>query len=236
MKIIRQDVDSKVLVITPLLPGHKISKQTKTSIKRNNIPFTWIISEGNNNIPRNIQLGLDEFRKTNKKCPPYILPLDRDIILGRYFIDRMVFVLDIIPEDVAYTYANFEFKGEIDKKFPAIPFDINKLAFNNYISSNSLIKIRYLDEIGGFVTDEHYKRLLDWCTFLKFYQHGYIGMPTPNANFTAISTKDDISAGTVEDFKLKRERVLEDFVKPIMQKQEAQEVFDPEPLDNVLTF
>jgi hypothetical protein len=151
-------------------------------------------------------------------------------------LDRMVFILDILPEDVAYTYSNFEFKGEIDKKFPAIPFDIKKLSYNNYISSNSLIKIKFLDKIGGFVTDEHYKRLLDWCLFLTFYQHGYIGMPTPNANFVATSTKDDVSAGTVQDFELKRKRVLEDYVKPIMQKEEAQATFDPEPLNDVLTF
>jgi hypothetical protein len=61
-------------------------------------------------------------------------------------------------------------------------------------------------------------------------------MPTPNANFVATSTKDDVSAGTVQDFELKRKRVLEDFVKPIMQKEEAQATFDPEPLNDVLTF
>ena len=242
MKIIRQDKDSKVLVVTPLLPNHKISKDTKKTIKRNKVPFTWITSEGHNNIPVNVENGLNDYRKKfHKHLPLYILPLDRDIILGRSMIDRMVAVLDILPDEIAYTYANFEFKGAIDKKFPAKPFDINALVFNNYISSNSLIKIKYLDAIGGFVKDNKYKRLLDWCLWLKFYQHGYIGMPTPNANFIALSTPNDISAGTQEDFELKRKRVLEDFVKPIMEKAKKEDsshsVDDVEPpLDNVLTF
>lgn len=239
MNIIKESANAKVLVITPLLPDHKISKETKKTIKRNTVPFTWISYEGNDNIPTNVQNGLNEFRKYKKNdIPEFLLPLDRDIILGRGMIDRMCVALSMLPLEVAYTYANFEFKGAINKKFPAQTFDINKLVFNNYISSNSLIRISALNDVGGFVTDDKYKRLLDWALWLKFYQHGYIGMPCPIASFTAISTKDDISAGTAEDFELKRRRVMVDFVTPIIEKakknMEVEKSVDDEP--EVLSF
>jgi hypothetical protein len=239
MNIICENKNSKVLVITPLLPGHKISKETKKTIKRNNIPFTWISYEGNNNIPTNVQNGLNEYRKCSKSLPTCILPLDRDIVLGRNMIDRMFIAMSILPEEVAYVYVNFEFKGTVNKQFPAQAFDINKLVFNNYISSNSLIRLKCLDAVGGFVTDDKYKRLLDWCMWLKFYQHGYIGMPCPIAKFVAISSENDISAGTAEDFELKRRRVMTDFVNPIIEKAKKEiqaQSYKPEPLSDVLTF
>lgn len=238
MQIIKQDKKSKVLVITPLLPGHKVSKDTKRTIKRNETPFSWISYESENNIPTNVQNGLNEFRKSNK-LPPYILPLDNDIILGRGMIDRIVVAMEMLPRNVAYVYANFEFKGRINKKFPAQAFDINKLVLNNYISSNSLIRLESLDSIGGFVTDDKYKRLLDWALWLKFYSYGYIGMPCPIANFIAISKENDISAGSYDDFRNKRSRIMEDFIKPLIEKAKMEmenETPPVEPLDDVLTF
>jgi hypothetical protein len=237
INILREDKDSEVLVVTPLLPGHKISKETKVTIRRNNTPITWITSEGNNNIPTNVQSGMYAYRDKSKYTPKYILPLDRDISLGRGMIDKMVLALNILPSNVAYTYANFEFKGTVNQKFPAQKFDINRLVFNNYISSNSLIKIECLDAVGGFVTDDKYKRLLDWAMWLKFYQYGYIGMPCPIASFVATSSENDVSAGTVEDFRIKKQRVITDFVTPIIDKakKEAQ-TKEIEPLSDVLTF
>lgn len=241
LKIIREDEQSEVIVVTPLLPGHKISKDTRRTIKRNNIPFTWVSYESDNNIPTNVEKGLNEYRKQNNRVPRYLLPLDRDITLGRGMIDRMFAAIISTPDNVAFTYANFEFKGEVDMKFPAKPYDINSLVMNNYISSNSMIKIEALDDVGGFVKDDRFKRLLDWCMWLKFFENGYIGMPCPIAHFVAVSTKDDISAGTNEDFYLKRKRVLEEIIKPLVKRnmeaqQQIAQTEEPEPLDNVLTF
>lgn len=242
IKIIREDKNSEILVVTPLLPGHKVSKDTKRTIKRNNIPFTWIISEGNNNIPINVENGLNEYRKQAGESLRYLLPLDRDIILGRSMLDRMYVSLRSSPVHIAYTYANFEFRGVVNKEFPAIPFDINSLVFNNYISSNSMIKIECLDKVGGFVKDDKYKRLLDWCLWLKFFDNGFIGLPCPIASFIATSTEDDISTGTNQDFYLKRKRVLEDIVKPLVKRnmekqyQEANKSDTMEPIENVLSF
>ena len=58
VEIIREDKEAEVLVITPLLPGHKVSKETKKTINRNNTKLVWIKSIGDNNIPTNVENGL----------------------------------------------------------------------------------------------------------------------------------------------------------------------------------
>ena len=210
--------NAEVVVITPLLPGHKVSKETKKTLKRNKVPYTWIHSIGNNNIPTNVQYGLDHYLYDLKGEAKYVLPLDRDIILGRNMIDKMASILSNTPETVAYTYASFEFKGTINIKFKARTFDPVALCRDNYISSNSLIKIEELYNIGGFVTENKYKRLLDWCLWLHFFYKGYQGVPTPKTSFIAISTKDDVSAGSDYEYRTKKKHVFNDFIKPIIEK------------------
>lgn len=223
LKKVKADENPLVLIVTPLLPNHRISKETKKTIKRNKTPILWITSQGENNIPQNTQIGIEWCRNTGK-LPPYFLMLDCDIILGRSMIDRLVKCLSNTPDEIAYSYASFEFKGSFDRKFPADPFDINRLVQHNYISSNSLIKMDKLDEVGGLVTDNKYKRLLDWALWLKFFHNGYYGMPCPNARFIAKSTDKDISAGSQQDYDEKRKRVLQDFVKPLVEKYSQQDV------------
>ena len=221
--IIKEDIDSELLVATPLLPGHKISRETKVSIKRNDIPFTWITCTGEYNIPTNWWYGSQEY---NTQLPttylPYILPLDRDINLGRHMLDRMLEVIKQSKEQYAFCYCNFEFKGSINNKFPCQPYDINRLLQGNFISSNSMMKYDYLEFIGGPVMDQKYKRLLDWALWLKFYQYGYYGIPCPAASFVAYADEDSISAGTAEDYKVKHRRVHEDFVIPIAAKAQEE--------------
>lgn len=217
LKTIKEDENPQVLVVTPLLLNHKISRETKKTIKRNKTPLVWITSEGNNNIPTNAEIGI-KWYKNCKKLPPYFLMLDNDIILGRNMIDRLVKCLSSSSDEVAYAYGSFEFKGSFNRKFPAETFDINRLAQHNYISSNSLIKLNKLDEIGGLIKDNRYKRLLDWALWLKFFYHGYYGIPCPNAKFVAKASDKDISAGSQQDYDTKRERVLQDFVKPLVEK------------------
>lgn len=223
IKIVKEVKKTDVLVITPLLPGHQISKETKRSIKRNTIPYTWITSEAENNIPTNLQNGLDWWKKQKGSLPKYYLMIDRDIILGRYMIDRMYNLfeeaLTQTPDaPFAFCYASFEFKGHINKEFPANPYDINQLLRGNYISSNSMFKSDIVDSIG-LVTDDKYKRLLDWAFYLKLFLEGpYAGLACPKAHFVAQSTEDDISARSEEDYKLKHKQVHDDFVLPIIEK------------------
>ena len=213
----------EVVVVTPLLPGHKISRETKVTIKRNKIPFIWIKSIGKNNIPKNVSLGVEHIIPKYHSIN-YVLPLDRDIVLGRGMIDKMYISIKNSPPHIGYTYASFEFKGVVNKAFPAEPFNINKLVTTNYISSNSMIKLTALGEIDGFVVGEKYKRLLDWCMWLKMYDKGIYGLPCPNASFIAISSASDISAGSNEEYKIKAKHVFNDFIQPMIDKEKVMDI------------
>ena len=113
VKELVEHTNPKVLVVTPLLVGHEISRQTRTSIKRNEVPFTWIVAEGKFNIPSNVDHALRIFKARHKFLPEYFLMIDRDITLGRNMIDRMYKRLSPLNPPIAYTYANFEYKGYI---------------------------------------------------------------------------------------------------------------------------
>ena len=215
--VVNECKDPEVLVVTPLLPDHEVSRETKISIKRNKTKFTWVKSYGNNNIPTNA-LEAVKWYKSFKKLPPFYLMIDRDIVLGRGMIDRLVAALKKYSwaDKVGYAYASFEFKGHVNQKFPADPFDINRLLQANYISSNSLFRSKLIEEVG-LVTDDKYKRLLDYAFLLKAFKMGYVGVPVPGASFVAQSTENDISAGSQQDYVIKYKRVFEDFIRPIIK-------------------
>lgn len=206
----------EVLVVTPLLPDHEISRETKISIKRNKTQFSWIKSYGDKNIPANAMEAI-KYYKSFRQLPPYYLMVDRDIVLGRGMIDKLVGMLKTHSKfkQVGYAYASFEFQGHVNQKFPADPFDINRLLQANYISSNSLFRSEVIEEVG-LVTDDKYKRLLDYAFLLKCFKAGYVGLAVPQASFIAKSTEKDISAGSQEDYTIKYKRVFEDFIQPII--------------------
>jgi hypothetical protein len=207
--------NSEILAITPLLPGHKISKETKVGLKRSDDLFNWVSFEGKNNIPTNVTYGIEEFKRRYKR-PKYVIIIDNDIIPGRNMLTKMCQLLSRTKDDIAYCYANFEFTGTINAKFHGLKFDPMQLLNANYISSNSMIKYDMLVEVGGFVTDDKYKRLLDWALWLKFLSVGKHGILCPDAHFVAMSDENTISAGTKEDYQLKYNRVREDFIAPML--------------------
>lgn len=215
-----------LLVVTPLGPNNQISKETKRSIKRNEIPYTWVSYKSANNCATNAQLGINAFFAENKFLPPFFLLLDDSVICGRHMLDRMFKTLEKSGPGVAYCYCNFEFKGAINNKFPADDFDVNRLIRSNYISSNSMIKTRRLNDIGWLVTDEKYHRLLDWCLWLKFLQYGFIGIPCKEASFVDIAKESSVSVRSLEDYRIKYKNVIDDFVKPILRKsrEEAEKI------------
>lgn len=215
--VLKECKNPEILVVTPLLPDHKVSKITKKTIKRNEIPFYWISSAGNNNIPTNAQEGINWYKHNFSELPPYYIMIDRDIEMGRRMLDRLYVKLNSNCFDiVAYVYATFEFKGEINAQFPARPFDINRLVKANYISSNTMFKSSVIEEVG-LVTDDKYVRLLDYAFLLKCFGKGYVGIPEPTAWFIAHSTKNDISARGQEDYKNKYLAVYEDFIQPLLK-------------------
>ena len=222
IQVIKATKFPDVLVVTPLLERHRISKNTKKSIHRNHLKYFWISSEGNNNIPTNYEQGIWWAQQNlGRKFPKYSIMIDNDIILARSMLDRLYdeFKDDslISFDNVAFSYASFQFKGEVNAQFPADPFDIKRLMQANYISSNSMFKTDVIEKVG-LVTDNKYKRLLDYAFLLKLAANGYVGIPEPRARFVAVSEPGSISAGNVDDYRLKYQRVHNDFIKPLLEK------------------
>jgi len=216
IKIIQECKNPEILVVTPLLTGHKISGITKKTLKRNKVSFMWISSEGNQNIPKNALDGILWYKNKFGKLPPYYMMIDRDIEAGRGLLDRLYTILEKSQLSIGFSYASFKYVDYINAEFPAIPYDINRLIYGNYISSNSMFKSHVIEDVG-LVTDDKYKRLLDWAFLLKCYAHGYIGVPEPHANFIAHSEQDSISSGSQNDYQIKFKRVFDDFIKPMLK-------------------
>ena len=218
LDVIVKNKDPEILVVTPLLPNHGISKVTLKTVKRNDVSIYWISSSGNNNIPTNALNGINWYKNKFGKLPPYYIMIDCDIEMGRHMLDRLHKKLEKSKTfvNVGYSYATFQFKGHVNADFPAMAFDINKLLKGNYISSNSLFKSSVIESVG-LVTDDKYKRLLDYAFLLKCFKMGYYGLPEPNAWFIAHSTENDISAGSQDDYRTKYLRVYDDFIKPIIK-------------------
>ena len=61
IKFVKEVKNPEVLIVTPLLTGHEISKETKRTLKRNKTMFDWITSENNENIPTNLENGLNDY-------------------------------------------------------------------------------------------------------------------------------------------------------------------------------
>lgn len=199
-----------ILVITPLLTGDKVSVETKKTLKRCSIPFEWISYMGDGNPCKNTQLAWNEYKK-NRDTPPFIIKIDNDIVAQRGMLDVMHKTLTNAPHLVSYCYCNFEFRGAVNQKFPAIPFDAERLKKTNYISSCSLIKSHRLDGAGGFVTDDKGFRLLDWALWLKLLKQGSIGIGTTRTSFVAMASPNSVSARGGGDYFEKKEWVLDNF-------------------------
>lgn len=217
IKIIKKAKDPKVLIVTPLWAGHAISKETKKTLKRNDIQFDWISSSGRYNIPTNLENGLDWYDK-KFGLPDYYMMIDRDIIAGRHLIDRLYDKLSKVAGTnmigsyfYAFAYASFQFKGTINCNFPAVEYNIQRLLQANYISSNSMFFTEAARAVG-LVKNKKYERLLDWAFLLKLLKVGYVGIPCPEASFIAVSTSTDISARSNEDYRIKHARVSKDFI------------------------
>lgn len=226
LNILKQGKTKELLVITPLLIGHSISNETKKSIKKNDIDFTWISYEGTGKHATNVQAGINQFKKQFNFLPKYIQIIDRDIILGKNMLDRLhdTLVSASVKSDnkYAFSYCPFEYKGYMNVKFSPMEYDIKKLIKGNYISSNSMYNSQIIELVGGFITDEKMHRMSDWVMFLNLYKNGYIGKLCYNASFIAMSTKNDISAGSNEEYISTYKLIYQNFIKSILDQQERQ--------------
>ena len=217
-KIVKCNKKPEILAITPLSPGDRISIDTKKSVKRNRTPFVWISYMGKNNPYKNVDIAYKQYRRENGVVPKYVIKIDNDIKVSKHWLDKMYKALESGKPEIAYSYTSFEFTGAINIKFPLRKFDPDYLLKMNYISSCSLVKTQLLDQIGGFVTDDKYFRLLDWALWLKFLRFGFIGQPVENAHFCAYASPTSVSCRSAEDYKEKALAIKEDFINPVINK------------------
>ncbi len=213
--VVKPNCEPQILVITPLKRGDKISKDTKKSIKRNNTPIEWISYMGDGNPAKNVAIAYKKYRRSNGSVPPFVIKIDNDINASRCMLDKMYQGLMNAEEKYAYGYCGFEFTGAVNMKLPLSQFNPNVLLKANYISFNSLIRTKTLDECGGFVTDDSGFRLLDWCLWLRLLKKGYHGLPIDKAYFTAFASESTVSAGSDEDYMIKHQWVQKNFIDPI---------------------
>jgi len=212
---IKKDSYPEVLVITPLRPTDRISDKTLETIHSNNTKFDWISLKGDGNPYKNVDNALRIYNKHNG-LPKYIIKVDNDIMAKSGMLDKMSYTLDNSVDKVAYTYCTFKFTGSIEMTFTVRPFDMKYLMRCNYISSISMMKSLCLKEIGGFITDNKYFRLLDWALWLQFLSFGFIGEPTLDTSFIAYASKNSVSAGSMEGYLNKRSLIEEDFIKKLL--------------------
>lgn len=217
MKIIKKVKNPKFLVITPLRISDSISENTLSLLNTTKTEFDWISYSGNNNIPKNTQLALNEYEE-NIGNVDYLIKVDNDITPNSNFLDSLYNILENSNDNIAYSYCSFEFSNEKTKIcINAFDFDELQLLNYNYISSISMIKRNALKEIGDFIYDDQYVRLLDYALWLKFLSHNYIGIYDKNTYFKAELNENSISAGSSEDYELKMSRIKNDFILPYIR-------------------
>ena len=209
IKVLHLSESPEFSIVTPLKTGDSISNATKDSVFKCCVNFNWISVESDNNVMKNFEIGFFELLK-RKQLADHVIKIDNDTEWTEDTLEEMTFVLQESDDNVGYSYCSFQYKGAINNSFPAIDFNVEKLKQGNYISSNSMFKSKVIFDIG-LVTDDQYIRLLDWAFLLKCLKNGYIGKPSAGF-FTAYSSKDSISARSTEDYNIKKERVLKDFL------------------------
>ena len=215
LNIIQKVKNPMVLIITPLLTGHTILKECKKSVKRNDIEFDWVSHEGDGEAPENLQSAIDGYKDKYKVLPPYTFVLARDIICGRHMIDRLHNKLKDTPDNIGFSYCPFEFKGHLNMKVPPIEYNINKLIVKNYISGVSLYKSNVLEKVHGFTAEKFLHRLNDWAMFIRLYREGYSGILCKDTYFIAISSENDISSGSDEEYAMSYNHVVDNYIRGI---------------------
>ena len=202
IKLIKKSINPKFLIITPLKPRDEISPGTLRSVFNNKVQCDWFSYEGNGNIPTNTEDGIYNYEKKHKKLP-YIIKVDAHTIWKKGTLDKMYATMMRTQDHEAYVYCSFEFiQNNVPiASFMNISFDIDRLKKMNYISSNSMIKRRLLDEVP-FILDDKYKRLLDYAHWLSFLKKGYHGKLS-DGYFNSEYGIDNVSSGSEDDFKNK---------------------------------
>lgn len=209
IKVLNLSENPLFSIVTPLRTGDSISHNTRDSVDKCKLPFNWISVESDFNVMKNFDIGFYELLK-RKVLATKVIKIDNDTEWEENTLENMYYTLENSNKEIGYSYCSFSYKGFINSDFPAVEFDIEKLKIGNYISSNSMFKSKTIYDVG-LVTEDKYERLLDWAFLLKCLKYNYIGIPC-KGNFIAHSSENSVSARSKEDYNIKRERVLKDFL------------------------
>lgn len=123
----------------------------------------------------------------------YLLFLDDDVVLDKYFLKKMFNTLEKY-QDSSYAYCHYYRCGIFNDIFRAIPFSAEELKKRNYISTMSLVRKK--DFVGW---DEKIKRYQDWDLWLSMLEKGKTGILIDETLFKAnfrgrcITNKDLVS-------------------------------------------
>lgn len=198
---------------------------------KNNTSFDWISFEKNQNVVKNFRDGINRYKK-KYILPSQVIKIDADTEWMSYTLDVMFNTLftQKLHSKKGYCYCSFEFRGSVNMKFPAIPFDPMRLTKGNYISSNTMFLTKIIEEIP-LVTKDKYIRLLDWAYLLRLLNNNVVGVPAPSGHFIAHTSQDAVSARSKEDYMKKHQLVVNDFVKPYLDKKSIfQNLEIPQPI------
>jgi len=211
LKLIKKTIGPKFLIITPLKTGDDISTGTLRSVFNNKVMFDWYSFEDDGNIPLNTENGLVAYERKHKPLP-YIIKIDSHTTWKKGTLDKMYQTMLKTQDHEAYVYCSFEF---VRNKVPIVSFmnkkfDVDNLRKMNYISSNSMIKRKCLDEVP-FIIDDKYVRLLDYAHWLSFLKQGYHGKLSEGYFYSEMKFHN-MSSGSQKDFQIKLDRVHKEFL------------------------
>ena len=133
-----------------------------------------------------------------KVVSEYLIFSDADIFFYPGVIDRM---LSRIKEyDADFVYGDFVWKGEEARliTMKAMPWDINRLYQDNYISFVSLIKTSVAER--AMPLDKSIDRLQDWDFWLEMAERGFKGEYMDETLFMAVLKTYGISARGKADY------------------------------------
>jgi glycosyltransferase involved in cell wall biosynthesis len=147
----------------------------------------------------------NEGRKKSKGS--YLFFCDDDIELKPITLE--VLLTKLYYSNASIAYCNYQRKGRLTGQVKGIPWDVNVLKNQNYISTMSMIKEKDFPKEGF---DESLVRFQDWDLWLTMAEQGKYGIHINETLFTAYYEEGDISCNPV-NIQIAGEKIKEKHYK-----------------------
>lgn len=105
----------------------------------------------------------------------YTLRLDADDYLPENYLGALYQSLTKAPEWVAYAYCDAHYFGAKEGVFPAAPYNLKRLLFDNYIHVSALCKTEALKAVG-YVNEKMIYSTEDWELWVALADAGFSGV------------------------------------------------------------